>query len=107
MTSKSGSNGFHGTAFGFFRNEGLAARNSYRDVVGGVPTDPPNFSQSQFGVNIGGPIIKDKTFFFASYDGWRYSEDAEIRMIVPATDNWLNGDFSGFRRSTTPTPRGS
>ncbi len=41
MTSKSGSNGFHGTAFGFFRNEGLSARNSYRDVVGGVPTDPP------------------------------------------------------------------
>jgi outer membrane receptor protein involved in Fe transport len=102
MTSKSGSNGFHGTAFGFFRNEGLAARNSYRDVVGGVATKPPDFSQSQFGVNVGGPIIKDKTFFFASYDGWRYRENAEIRMTVPANDNWLSGDFTGFRPLFNP-----
>ncbi len=102
MTSKSGSNGFHGTAFGFFRNEGLSARNSYRDVVGGVPIAPPEFEQSQFGVNIGGPIIKDKTFFFASYDGWRYRENAEIRMTVPANDNWLNGDFTGFRPLFNP-----
>jgi outer membrane receptor protein involved in Fe transport len=102
MTSKSGSNGFHGTAFGFFRNDGLAARNSYRDVVGGNPIAPPEFSQSQFGVNIGGPIVKDKTFFFASYDGWRYREFAEIRHIVPANDNWLNGDFSGFRPIFNP-----
>src|SRR6185436_1362498 len=50
MTSQSGSNGFHGTAFGFFRNEGLAARNPYRDVVGGVAPDAPELSQSQFGV---------------------------------------------------------
>jgi outer membrane receptor protein involved in Fe transport len=102
MTSKSGSNGFHGTAFGFFRNEGLSARNSYRDVVGGVATKPPDFGQSQFGVNVGGPIIKDKTFFFASYDGWRYRENAEIRMTVPANDNWLSGDFTGFRPLFNP-----
>ena len=108
MTSKSGSNRFHGSVFGFFRNEGFTARNPYRDVSAGQATKPPEFQQSQFGVNIGGPIVKDKTFFFASYDGWRYREFAQIRHIVPTNDNWLNGDFSGFRgRSTTLTPRGS
>jgi outer membrane receptor protein involved in Fe transport len=102
MTSKSGGNGFHGTAFGFFRNDGLSARNPYRDVVGGLPIAPPEFRQSQFGANIGGPIIKDKTFFFASYDGWRFREMAEIRAIVPPNDNWLNGDFTGFRPLFNP-----
>jgi hypothetical protein len=102
MTSKSGSNRFHGSAFGFFRNEGLTARNPYRDVSAGQPTKPPEFKQSQFGVNIGGPIIKDKTFFFASYDGWRYSDFTQIRHIVPANDNWLNGDFTGFRPIYNP-----
>ena len=94
MTSKSGSNRFRGSVFGFFRNDSLVARDPYRDVVGGVAKAPPEFQQSQFGVNIGGPIIKDKTFFFASYDGWRYRENARLRYIVPATDAWLNGDFS-------------
>ena len=41
-----------------------------------MPISTPEFEQSQFGVNIGGPIIKDKTFFFASYDGWRYRDMA-------------------------------
>ena len=102
MTSKSGSNRFHGSAFGFFRNEGLTARNPYRDVSAGQPTKPPEFKQSQFGVNVGGPIIKDKTFFFASYDGWRYSDRTQIRHIVPVNDNWLNGDFTGFRPIYNP-----
>jgi hypothetical protein len=102
MTSKSGTNRFHGSAFGFFRNEGLTARNPYRDVSAGQPTKPPEFKQSQFGVNIGGPIIKDKTFFFASYDGWRYSDQTQIRHIVPANDAWLDGDFSGFRPIYNP-----
>ena len=53
-------------------------------------------------MNIGGPIFKDKTFFFAAYDGWRYSEFAQVRHIVPANDNWLTGDFSGFRTIYNP-----
>jgi hypothetical protein len=102
MTSKSGSNSFHGSAFGFYRNEGLTARNPYRDVSSGQPTKPPEFHQWQFGVNVGGPIVKDKTFFFASYDGWRYSDQTQIRHIVPANDDWLNGDFTGFRPIYNP-----
>jgi hypothetical protein len=102
MTSKSGSNAFHGSAFGFLRDESMSARNPYRDVSAGRATQPPEFNQSQFGLNVGGPIVKDKTFFFASYDGWRYREFAQIRAIVPSNDNWLNGDFSGFRTIYNP-----
>jgi hypothetical protein len=94
MTSKSGSNRFGGSLFGFLRDESFTARNPYRDVSAGNATKPPEFKQRQFGINIGGPIVKNKTFFFASYDGWRYRELAEIRHIVPVNDSWLNGDFS-------------
>ena len=102
MTSKSGSNRIRGSVFGYFRDDSLTARDSYRDVVGGVAKAAPEYRQSQFGVNVGGPIFKDKTFFFASYDGWRYKEFADLRYIVPANDNWLNGNFSGFRQLYNP-----
>lgn len=98
MTSKSGTNAFHGSAFAFGRDQRMTARDPFRDVSAGQGTKPPEFRQSQFGVNLGGRIVKDKTFFFASYDGWRYREFAQIRHIVPANDNWLNGDFSSFSR---------
>jgi len=102
MTSKSGTNRFHGSAFGFFRDDGMTARDPYRDVSAGKGTEPPKFEQSQFGLNVGGPIARNKAFFFASYDGWRYREFAQIRHIVPTNDNWLNGDFTGFRPIYNP-----
>jgi outer membrane receptor protein involved in Fe transport len=98
MTSKSGSNRFRGNLWGSLRDDRFTARNPYRDVTAGRATEPPDFRQSQFGVNLGGPILKDKTFFFASYDGWRYDDKAQIRHIVPPTDAWLNGDFSQMGR---------
>ncbi len=90
MTSKSGTNRFGGSAFGVFRNEKFAARNPFRDEF---RDKPPVFRQSQFGVNLGGPITKNKTFFFASYDGWRYRDVQDIRHTVPAAGE-LDGDFS-------------
>jgi outer membrane receptor protein involved in Fe transport len=97
MTSKSGSNAFHGALFGFHRNEQFSARNSFRDVrtIAGVvtPVDHPEYTQSQFGFNVSGPLIRNKTFFFASYDGWRYRDFANLRLTVP-TARELAGDFS-------------
>ncbi|HSL22459.1 MAG TPA: TonB-dependent receptor [Vicinamibacterales bacterium] len=90
LVSKSGGNRFSGAGFGFFRNESFTARNPFRDANA---SKPPDFSQSQFGVNLGGPLIRDRTFFFASYDGWRYRDFSDIRQTVP-TDAQLNGDFS-------------
>jgi outer membrane receptor protein involved in Fe transport len=94
MTSKSGANRFTGSLWGFARNEGFTARNPYRDVSAGQATKPPEFRQSQFGARLGGPIVRDRTFFFASYDGWRYDESTQLRYILPTNQAWLNGDFS-------------
>jgi outer membrane receptor protein involved in Fe transport len=90
MTSKSGSNRFSGSAFEFFRNEQFAARNPFRDFN---VSSPPEFRQHQFGVNFGGPVMRNKTFFFASYDGWRFRDKASITHTVPSGRE-LDGDFS-------------
>jgi hypothetical protein len=90
MTSKTGTNRFTGSGFGFFRNENLSARNPFRDALA---AKPPEFRQSQFGANLGGPVVRNKTFFFASYDGWRYRDRPDSRLTVPVGPE-LDGDFS-------------
>jgi hypothetical protein len=64
MVSKTGTNGFHGSAFEFIRNNDLDARNFFATSV-------PPFKRNEFGGTIGGPIRKDKTFFFFEYAGLR------------------------------------
>src|SRR5207237_4265896 len=64
--TRSGSNAFHGTVYEFLRNSALDARNFF-DV-----TKPP-FRRNQFGASAGAPIQKDRTFFFANYEGLRQS----------------------------------
>ncbi len=66
IVSKSGTNAFHGTLFEFFRNSALDAKNFFAP-----PTFKPPFRFNDFGGNLGGPIIKDKTFFFVNYEGSR------------------------------------
>src|SRR5262249_9646382 len=109
MVSKSGGNSFHGSAFEFVRNDALYARNSF-DVcttarcgtATGVPKKPLPFRQNQFGAVVSGPIIKNRTFFSASYDGWRYSQAALGLSYVPTAAE-INGDFTNtpnaFRRA--------
>jgi hypothetical protein len=95
MTSKSGTNRFAGSVFGYYRNQDMAARNPFRDVdtVTRTAVEHPDFRQGQFGANVGGPIFKGKTFFFASYDGWRYRDFSDVRLTVPSGRE-LDGDFS-------------
>src|SRR5215831_150390 len=81
MVSKSGGNSFHGSAFEYVRNDTFDARSSF-DVcttarcgtATGVPKKPLPFRQNQFGAVVSGPVIKNRTFFSFSYDGWRYSQ---------------------------------
>jgi outer membrane receptor protein involved in Fe transport len=65
---KSGTNSLHGTAYGFYRDTIFDARNFFNTV--GTPETPRNLKQ--FGTTVGGPIIKDKLFFFGGYEGQRY-----------------------------------
>ena len=77
IVTKSGTNQFHGTAFEYLRNSVLDARN-YFDYLYTLPPSSPGggrrvapFKRNQFGGSLGGPIQKDKTFFFATYEGFR------------------------------------
>ena len=98
MVSKSGGNSLHGSAFEYVRNNFFDARNSF---VSSPATGPPPFHQNQFGAVVTGPIKKNRTFFSASYDGWRYSQPGSGLSYVPTAAE-LNGDFSNtspsFRR---------
>ena len=65
---KSGTNSFHGSVFEFLRNDAFDANNFFNNRAGRAK---PDFKQNQFGGTFGGPIIKDKTFFFGDYQGLR------------------------------------
>jgi hypothetical protein len=77
VSTKSGTNSFHGSAFEFLRNDYLDARN-YFD-----PAKKGKYRQNEFGGSVGGPIYKNKTFFFADYQGNRIRQAAPVLSIVP------------------------
>jgi outer membrane receptor protein involved in Fe transport len=79
LVTKSGTNQLHGSAYEFFRNNALDARNYFNQV--GQKQDA--FHNNQFGGSLGGPIIKDKTFFFVSYEGQRESGGIPAPANVP------------------------
>jgi hypothetical protein len=83
VVTKSGTNAFHGTAFGYLRNSTFDARN-FNDVdLNGNPTIPP-FRMGQYGMTVGGPIAKNKTFFFLSYEGLRQLQATTTQVTVPS-----------------------
>jgi len=88
VIGKSGGNQFHGTAFEFFRNEDLNARNFFAQ-----PGPNPEFRRNQYGLTVGGPIQKNKTFFFADWQGTRLRTGITRFSTVP-TDAQRNGIFT-------------
>ncbi|HKS68300.1 MAG TPA: carboxypeptidase regulatory-like domain-containing protein, partial [Candidatus Acidoferrales bacterium] len=80
IVTKSGTNTLHGDAFEYFRNDVLDARN-YFNFAGTTPKAP--FRNHQFGGSLGGPIIKDKTFFFVDYEGQREGVGVVTLACVP------------------------
>jgi outer membrane receptor protein involved in Fe transport len=91
---KSGTNKFHGGAWEFFRNDALDARYYY-------DTSRQPYKQNQYGLMLGGPIVKDRTFFFADFEGLRLSEAQPQTATVP-TQAMRNGDFSSALDTSTP-----
>jgi Carboxypeptidase regulatory-like domain/TonB dependent receptor len=92
LTTKSGANDFHGAAFEFFRNEVLNARNLFAPATAANPNKPV-YRRNQFGGVFGGSIIKNKTFFFADYQGTHQLIGRVRTSTVPTTAN-RNGNFS-------------
>src|SRR6185312_14535922 len=77
IATRSGANRFHGELFEFFRNDALDARNFFD-----FTSQPPPFKRNQFGGNLGGPLIKNKLFFFFSYEGLRQRQGLSLNSLV-------------------------
>jgi Carboxypeptidase regulatory-like domain len=91
VVTKSGSNTIHGAAFEFFRNESLNAK---RWTAPGTPSVTDPLQRNQYGGAIGGPIRRDRTFFFASYSGLRQEETYFRDTAIVPTARERAGDFS-------------
>ena len=92
LTTKSGTNDFHGSAFEFLRNEALNARNLFAPKTAANPRKPV-FRRNQFGFVAGGPVLRDKTFFFGDYQGTR-QQIARVRISTVPTLAQRQGNFS-------------
>lgn len=102
IVTKSGGNSFHGQVFEFLRNDKLDARNYFDSVT------KPKYRNNQFGAVFGGPIMKDRTFFFFSFEGIRTRQAITQLFSVPSNQQ-ASGDFTGaatiFDPATTrPNP---
>jgi hypothetical protein len=86
---KSGTNGFHGDLYEFIRNDKLDARNAF-DEFGRQP-----YQQNQFGATLGGPIVKNRTFFFGDYEGLRVRQATPFLELIP-TPAEVAGNFSSL-----------
>jgi len=91
---KSGSNVMHGSVFEFMRNDAFDANNFFNNRAG---RPKPDFSQHQYGGTVGGPIVKDHTFYFFDYQGYRVKQGATYLSTVPSA-RMRAGDFSELNR---------
>jgi hypothetical protein len=98
LSTKSGTNSFHGSAYEYFRNKVLNANeyfNKAAEIQNGTKNEPPPWVQNQYGLQVGGPVIKDKTFFYVSWEQYRQRTGSPFNTTVPAA-GMLNGDFSAL-----------
>jgi hypothetical protein len=117
LATKGGGNQFHGSGWEFARSQIFDARNPFTGFCNaaqcpagaaavaagtetaaqfsGTPVSPLGYSQNEFGGTFGGPIFKNKTFFYVAYEGWRYSKPTNAFTVDPTAAE-LTGDFSGL-----------
>ena len=91
---KSGTNTYRGSLFEFHRNDAFDANNFFNNRAG---RDKPDFKQNQFGGTLGGPIFRDRTFFFGDYQGHRETQGQTFLSTIP-TAAMRAGDFSAISR---------
>jgi Carboxypeptidase regulatory-like domain len=97
LSTRSGSNGFHGSVYEFFRNESLNARNYFAPVN----QRKPEFRRNQYGAALGGPIVKNHTFFFVDYQGVKQAIGTARTSTVP-TEMERQGNFTELYGTTNP-----
>ena len=95
LVTKNGTNDLHWTLFEFHRNSALDATNFFTNRSGGKKG---SFRRNQFGGNVGGPIVKNKTFFFVNYEGNWQGTASPSTFTVPLPE-WRQGNFSNLKNS--------
>ena len=84
VVTKSGTNDFRGNIFGFLRHKSIQSRNGLAPLIDNDPNKKPGFTRVQYGATLGGPIVKDRTFFFASFEQRRRQESGFFTSNVSA-----------------------
>lgn len=97
VVTKSGTNALHGVLFEFLRNDALDARNYFAKSTDAKPP----LRRNQFGASVGGPIIKNRAFFFGNFDGTRLRSNGTGTSVVP-TEAQRAGDLSSFKAVIDP-----
>jgi Carboxypeptidase regulatory-like domain len=92
VVTKSGTNQVHGSFYEYFRNTVLDANTFFNNAAG---VAVPDFKQNQFGGTLGGPVRKDRTFLFGSYEGRRIRQGIPSGTVFLPTASEISGDFSG------------
>jgi hypothetical protein len=96
VVTKSGTNEFHGTAYDFLRNSKLDANNFFANRAG---RGKGSFKRNQWGGTLGGPIVKDKSFFFFGFEGTNQRNQSIFTGTIP-TPEWQQGNFSDLKSSS-------
>src|SRR5262245_58727671 len=96
-TSRSGSNLWHGTGFWFFQDSSLNSVDRFAPKDSAGKAIKPDIRANSLGGSVGGPIVKNRTFFFATYEGVRRPNETTLSQIVPP-DTFRNGDLSSVAR---------
>jgi len=99
VVTKSGTNQLHGTVFEFLRNDALDSKNFFA-------TSTPPLKRNQFGFSLGGPVIRNKAFFFVNYEGERQVTSSTDVSTVP-TDAMKGGDLSALGETITNPATGT
>jgi len=98
LSTKSGTNNWHGSAYEYFRNAVLNANeyfNKGTELAAGKSNTPPPWTQNQYGLQLGGPVVKDKTFFYVSWEQYRQRTGSPFTTSVPAA-GMTTGNFSAL-----------
>ncbi len=100
IVTKSGTNSFHGTVFEYYRNNWLDARNYFNTK----PAEQNKFKNNQFGGSLGGPIVRDKAFFFLAYEGQRETVALPGLAVVPDPADVAAAETSLIAKGGTVNP---
>ena len=93
VVTKRGTDNFNGNLFGFIRHKSIQSRNAFAPVIDGDPNKKPGYTRAQYGITFGGPIKKDRTFFFGSFEQRRRQESG-----------FFTGDIVGGATSSVSIP---